>query len=82
MEPAWCCRTVGSQVVKQTAYNEASLALKECVRTTGGSMLVTGGRDGSINVWSCHRGRHLQAIEKAHPTNTHSSKGDPAQAHA
>ncbi|KAL0019249.1 hypothetical protein WJX77_001067 [Trebouxia sp. C0004] len=43
--------------------------------TTGGSMLVTGGRDGSINVWSCHRGRHLQTIHKAHLTNAHSSKG-------
>lgn len=39
-------------------------------------MMVTGGRDGSINVWSCHRGRHLQAIDKAHPTNPHSSKGE------
>ena len=39
-------------------------------------MMVTGGRDGSINVWSCHRGRHLQVIEKAHPTNSHSSKGE------
>ena len=38
-------------------------------------MLVTGGRDGSINVWSCHRGRHLQAIEKAHLSNAHASKG-------
>ncbi|KAL0048506.1 hypothetical protein WJX82_004799 [Trebouxia sp. C0006] len=43
--------------------------------TTGGSMLVTGGRDGTINVWSCHRGRHLQTIHKAHLTNAHSSKG-------
>lgn len=42
---------------------------------SGGSMMVTGGRDGSINVWSCHRGRHLQAIEKAHATSPHSSKG-------
>ncbi len=40
-------------------------------------MLVTGGRDGSINVWSCHRGRHLQTIDKAHLTNAHSSKGRP-----
>ena len=44
-------------------------------------MMVTGGRDGNINVWSCHRGRHLQAIEKAHPTNFH-SKGDPLTKHA
>ena len=40
-------------------------------------MLVTGGRDGTINVWSCHRGRHLQTIHKAHLTNVHSSKGRP-----
>ena len=38
-------------------------------------MLVTGGRDGTINVWSCHRGRHLQTIHKAHLTNVHSSRG-------
>ena len=45
-------------------------------------MMVTGGRDGSINVWSCHRGRHLQAIEKAHPTIPHSSKGETLPRHA
>lgn len=44
-------------------------------------MMVTGGRDGSINVWSCHRGRHLQAIEKAHSTNPHSSKGESLPRH-
>lgn len=66
--------------MKPTVSNETSLAVKGCVHATGGSMLVTGGRDGSINVWSCHRGRHLQAIEKAHLINTHPSKGDPPEA--
>jgi len=77
---AMCCDAVQWNKAICCDVNVTVLSLGlglTAMRCVGGSMLVTGGRDGTINVWSCHRGRHLQTIHKAHLTNAHSSKGAP-----